>query len=136
MTKTRIEGGKMKKAKKKNSILRIMLIVIAAIILAIALFIGIFFHWANNVELKMVHKTHFDFVVSPGQIVDYRAFINPQESESTRALRQIPSDIRLRIAEYMKDNNLKLTEGHHYFNRVDGTYEGYINEDFSFEELN
>ena len=84
----------------------------------------------------MVHKTHFDFVVSPGQIVDYRAFINPQESESTRALRQIPSDIRLKIAEYMKDNNLKLTEGHHYFNRVDGTYERYINEDFSFEELN
>lgn len=59
----------MKKAKKKNSILRIMLIVIAAIILAIALFIGIFFHWANNVELKMVHKTHFDFVVSPVRLL-------------------------------------------------------------------
>jgi hypothetical protein len=56
-------------------------------------------------------------------------------NDETIQLEQIDQDIRQQISDYMKENNLKLKEGHHYFNRVDGTYEEYINDDFIFEKI-
>lgn len=102
--------------------------------MAIAVSIGIVLHWANNTEVEILGKTCTDFVVSPGQIVDYTDFLTL--TEETLQLREIDEDIRHKISDYMKKNNLKLKEGHHYFNRVDGTYDEYINEDFKFERIN
>ena len=118
----------------KNFYTKLLLIIIALVVLAIVVFIGIIFYWANNTEIEMVGKTHVDFVVSPGQIVDYMGFLTL--NEETKQLEQIDEDIRHKISDYMKKNNLKLKEGHHYFNRVDGTYDEYVNKDFKFEKIN
>lgn len=119
---------------KNNIFIKLLIIIIALVVLAIVLFIGIIFNWANNTEIEMVGKTHVDFVVSPGQIVDYMDFLTL--NEKTKQLEQIDEDIRYKISDYMKQNNLKLKEGHHYFNRIDGTYDEYINKDFKFERIN
>ena len=110
-----------------------LIIFTATVVLAIVVFMGIIFRWANNTEIEMVGKTHIDFVVSPGEIVDYMDFLTL--NEKTKQLEQIDEDIRYKISDYMKKNNLKLKEGHHYFNRVDGAYDEYINENFKFERI-
>lgn len=118
---------------KSNMFIKSLIIFTATVVLAIVVFMGIIFRWANNTEIEMVGKTHVDFVVSPGEIVDYMDF--PTLNEKTKQLEQIDEDIRYKISDYMKKNNLKLKEGHHYFNRVDGTYDEYINENFKFERI-
>ena len=90
-----------------------LLIIVGVIILGIAVFIGMLIHWANTHEVKMVDKTHLDFVVKVGQTVDYNAFINLKDE--TSAFNQINDDVRMQIADYMQENNLRLKEGHHYF---------------------
>lgn len=119
---------------KSNIFIKLLIIIIALVVLTIVVFIGIIFNWANNTEIEMVEKTHVDFVVSPGEIVDYMDFLT--FNEKTKQLEQIDEDIRYKISDYMKKNNLKLKEGHHYFNRIDGTYDEYINKDFKFERIN
>lgn len=42
---------------------------------------------------------------------------------------------RKTISLYMQANNLKLSVGTHRFNRVDGTLEEYLNEEFKFETI-
>lgn len=118
---------------KSNMFIKSLIIFTATVVLAIVVFMGIIFRWANNTEIEMVGKTHIDFVVSPGEIVDYMDFLTL--NEKTKQLEQIDEDIRYKISDYMKKNNLKLKEGHHYFNRVDGTYDEYINENFKFERI-
>ena len=118
---------------KNNIFIKLLVVIIALVVLAIVVFTGIIFNWADNTEIEMVGKTHVDFVVSPGQIVDYMDFLTL--NEKTEQLEQIDEDIRHKISDYMKQNNLKLKEGHHYFNRVDGTYDEYINENFKFERI-
>lgn len=119
---------------KNNIFIKLLIAIFAIVILAIVIFIGIIFNWANNTEIEMVGKTYVDFVVLPGQIVDYMDFLTL--NEETKQLEQIDEDIRHKISDYMKKNNLKLKEGHHYFNRIDGTYDEYINKDFKFERIN
>ena len=118
---------------KSNMFIKSLIIFTATVVLAIVVFMGIIFRWANNTEIEMVGKTHIDFVVLPGEIVDYMDFLTL--NEKTKQLEQIDEDIRYKISDYMKKNNLKLKEGHHYFNRVDGTYDEYINENFKFERI-
>jgi len=118
---------------KNNIFVKLLIIIIVLIIVSIVVFIGIIFNWANNTEIKMVKKTHIDFIVSPGQVVDYTDFLTL--NETTKQLEQIDENIRRKISDYMKKNNLKLKEGHHYFNRVNGTYAEYINKDFKFEKI-
>ena len=111
-------------------------IMLSIFLIAITMLIIIFFttlHWVNNTEVKMIGKTHSDLYVAPEQPVDYNIFLNPDED--TKILNEIPLSLRKAISDYMKKNNLKLKEGHHYFKRSNGTYEEYINDNFKFEKI-
>lgn len=118
---------------KLNNIIKVIIIIVIIIILAIMVCVGIVLNWARNTEIKMIGKTYVDFVVLLGEVIDYKDFI--VINDRTSQLEQIDEDIRQKISNYMKDNNLKLKEGHHYFNRIDGTYDEYINDNFKFEKL-
>ena len=89
-----------------------LLIILGVVVLGIAVYVGMIIHWANTTEVEMLSQTHFKFVVEEGQVVDYNDFINPQGK--TSALDHIDESIRLQIADYMRENNLKLKEGQHY----------------------
>ena len=95
-----------------------LLIIVGAVVLGIAVYIGMLILWANTTEVEMISKTHFDFVVKEGQVVDYNAFIAPRGE--TSSLDHINESIRLQIADYMRENNLKLQEGHHYVRKRSG----------------
>ena len=118
---------------QKKKLLKLMLFLISGtLVLGIIVYILILVHWANSTKLKMIGKNYYDFIVKYGQIVNANDFVSPSGDNS--ALSQIDSDIRMKIAEYMLQNELILREGHHYFNRVNGTLEEYINNDFKFQK--
>ena len=117
---------------RKKRILIIVLLLFIIIVGIFSYYANVFFQWADNTEVKMVGKTHVDFFVSSGQLIDYKDFMFL--SEETKQLGQISQDVRQQISDYMKENNLKLKEGHHYFNRINGTYEEYISDNFKFEK--
>lgn len=100
---------------KKKVLKMTFLIVVGIVVLGVAVYAGMIIHWFNTTEVEMISNTHFDFVVKAGQVIDYDAFINPQDAAS--ALNNIDKSIRLQIAEYMRENNLKLKEGHHYIRK-------------------
>lgn len=116
--------------------LKIVLRVITAVLIILGIsavaFAGYIWYWMCTTEVDM-EKYYNNLVVEQNQTVDYKDFINP--SGATDTLKQIDPDIRLKIAEYMKENNLKLKEGKHHFNRVNGTYDKYINDEFKFEKI-
>lgn len=114
---------------------KVLAVLFASAVLIFAVLARMTIHWMCTTEVKMVGKTHFDFVVSKGQIVDYRSFLDPAADEETEPLEQIDGKARREIAAFMKSHNLKLKEGHHYFNRVDGTAEEYLNNNFKFERM-
>ena len=89
-----------------------LLIIVGIIVLCIVIFVGIIIHWTNTTDIESINQTYFKFIVKEGQVVDYNDFINPQDE--TSALDHIDESIRLQIADYMRENNLKLKEGQHY----------------------
>jgi hypothetical protein len=92
-----------------------LLFIAGIFILGIFLYVGMIIYWVETTEVEMLSKTHFDFFVKEGQIVDYKDFINPHDE--TSALDQIDKGIRLQIANYMRENNLKLKEGNHHIRK-------------------
>ena len=117
---------------KSKIVLRVITAILIILGISAAAFAGYVWYWMGTTEL-VVAKDYADLVVEQNQTVDYKDFINP--SGTTDTLKQIDPDIRLKIAEYMKENNLKLKEGKHHFNRVNGTYDKYINDEFKFEKM-
>ena len=118
----------------KSKFVKYSIVLILAILsILIVCVVGVILHWAENTEVKIVHKTYVDFIVAPGQIVDYQSFIII--TDENEQLNEIDPEIRQQISDYMKENNLKLQEGHHYFNRIDGTYAEYIQDNFKFEKI-
>ena len=124
----------------KKKVLKITLITtIGIIILGIAVFCGIVMRWANTTEFEMISQTHFKFIIEEGQVADGNAFINPQGE--MRVLEHIDESIRLQIADYMQENNLKLKEGLHYVrkkvasnNKDIGTLNEHLKH-FKFEKI-
>lgn len=117
-----------------NVFVKILIAFMLSAVITVMVLFGIVYIWASNTEVEMIGKTCVDFVVLPGQVVDYQSFIMP--NGETEQLEEIDENTRRKIADYMRSNNLKLKEGHHYFNRIDGTYDEYINQDFKFEKIN
>ncbi len=117
---------------KSKIVLRVITAVLIILGISAVAFAGYVWYWMGTTEL-VVAKDYADLVVEQNQTVDYKDFINP--SGTTDTLKQIEPDVRLKIAEYMKENNLKLKEGKHHFNRVNGTYDKYINDEFKFEKM-
>ena len=79
-------------------------------------------------------KDYNGITVNENEMVDFSVFINIPEKY--KALEQIEEPVRKTISLYMKANNLKLSEGTHRFNRIDGTLEEYLKEEFKFESIN
>ena len=57
---------------------KVLAVLFASAVLIFAVLARMTIHWMCTTEVKMVGKTHFDFVVSKGQIVDCRSFLDPQ----------------------------------------------------------
>ena len=115
---------------KKALNIIVPIIWIASIV--IAFYVGMLFQWAST---TVVHDTKCfnEIVVEDNEIADYTIFIEIPEKYG--AVEQIPEDIRKTISLYMQANNLKLKEGTHSFDRLDGTLDDYINEQFIFESI-
>lgn len=120
------------KQNNKNTVIRIVSIIgwIASVILAF--YAGMLFHWTTTAELDL-SKNYSEITVAENEIVDYSAFVSI--SEKYGALGQIDESIRKTIALYMQANDLKLAEGTHRFDRVNGTLEKYLTEEFKFEPI-
>ena len=78
-------------------------------------------------------KNYYSFIVEQGDIVDYSVFMRP--FGEYHKLNAIDYETREKIAQYMRNNNLKLSEGEQYFDRLDYTYEELINHYFRFEKI-
>ena len=91
----------------------------------------------NEAEINFVKekltKDYNEIIVEENEVADYTIFIEIPEKYG--ALKQIDEPTRKTISLYMQANNLKLSVGTHRFNRVDGTLEEYLNEEFKFEVI-
>lgn len=116
----------------KKTIIRISIAVVWLVTVALSFYIGMAYHWASTTEIKM-SKDYNEIVVEENEIADYTVFIDIPEKY--RALKQIEEPIRKTISLYMQANNLKLSEGTHRFDRMDGTLDKYLNEQFKFESI-
>lgn len=102
---------------------------------------GMLIHWFNTAEIETEGKTCITLHVYEGEVIDYSTFLNPEDK--MYELGGIDESIRFQIAEYMKENNLKLKEGCYTIPR-----EGVSNEEtekfsyndyikmFEFEKVN
>ncbi len=116
----------------KKNIIRISIAVVWLITVVLSFYGGMAYHWASTTEIEM-SKDYNEIVVEENEIADYTVFIDIPEKY--RALKQIEEPIRKTISLYMQANNLKLSVGTHRFNRLDGTLEEYLNEEFKFEVI-
>lgn len=105
---------------------------IIIIFLALLFYTIYLIHYANNTQVKM-DKHYNKIFIENSEVVDYKIFRTPTDKYSV--LKQIDSNVRLKISNYMEINNLKLAEGEHQFNRLNGTYEELILHDFKFTEI-
>lgn len=116
----------------KKIIIRISIAIVWLVTVVLSFYIGMVYYWASTTELE-VSKDYDEITVYENEIADYTIFIEIPEKYG--ALQQIDEPIRKTISLYMQANNLKLSEGTHIFNRVDGTLEEYLNEEFKFEAI-
>jgi len=116
----------------KKNIIRISIVVLWIVTVALSFYIGTVYHWVSTTELEM-SKDYNEIIVKENETADYTVFIEIPENYG--ALKQIDEPIRKTISLYMQANNLKLSVGTHRFNRVDGTLEEYLNEEFKFETI-
>ena len=100
--------------------------------IVLSFYVGMTYHWASTTELDF-SKDFNDIVVEKNDMADYTVFIEIPEKYG--ALKQIPEPIRKTISLYMQANDLKLSEGTHHFDRIDGTLDEYLNEQFKFEPI-
>ena len=100
--------------------------------IVLSFYVGMTYHWASTTEMDF-SKDFNDIVVEENDMADYTVFI--QIPEKYGELKQIPEPIRKTISLYMQANDLKLSEGTHHFDRIDGTLYEYLNEQFKFEAI-
>ncbi len=116
----------------KKNIIRISIAVVWLVSVVLSFYVGMAYHWASTTEIEM-SKDYNEIVVEENEIADYTVFIDIPEKYG--ALKQIEEPVRKTISLYMQANNLKLSVGTHIFNRLDGTLEEYLNEEFKFEVI-
>lgn len=116
----------------KKNIIRIIIAIVWLVTIILSFYIGMVYHWATTTELEM-SKDYNEIIVEENEVADYTIFIEIPEKYG--ALKQIDEPTRKTISLYMQANNLKLSVGTHRFNRVDGTLEEYLNEEFKFETI-
>lgn len=76
--------------------------------LGAGIYVGMIIHWFNHMEMGPVFsKSHVELSVSEKDMIDYHSFLHPGE-DKTEILRSIKKRKRIKIARYMKRNNLKL----------------------------
>ncbi|WP_173275731.1 hypothetical protein [Paenibacillus sp. NEAU-GSW1] len=63
----------------------------------------------NNTEV-IATKDFSTVIVEENELVDYKYFLSPEGE-----LNNLDLDMRINIADYMKENNYKLAEGKHEF---------------------
>lgn len=107
----------------------IMIFVLVILIIVI----GIMANQLSNITIRQT-KDYAVIYVDPKDCVDFRMFLNP--TEKYKALRQINSELRVKVAGYMKDNNLKLAAGKQEFVRNNPTFEELIENGFKFQQIN
>ena len=79
--------------------------------LGAGIYVGMIIHWFNHMEMGPVFsKSHVELSVSEKDMIDYHSFLHPGE-DKTEILRSIKKRKRIKIARYMKRNNLKLKKG-------------------------
>lgn len=106
---------------------RIFIVIGMIIIILISYYAGML----STMEIT-VAKDYAEIIVSENEIIDKEIFLEPKGKYEV--LKQIDEPIRKTIALYMEANNLKLCSGKHRFNRVNGTLDEYLNDEFKFEE--
>ena len=72
-------------------------------------------------------------VVEENDIVDCNMMMSPLDKYSQ--LLQISDEMRNKVSEYMRQNNLKLKSGKQEFIRNNPTFEELVNDGFIFEKI-
>ena len=117
---------KLFKSKKR----RILVVAIIVVAVVVACVIGAMLYELNTVQIRQT-KDFASMYVDEHDRIDADAMITPPEKYSQ--LLQIDLEMRTRVAEYMKQNNLKLKCGKQEFVRINPTFEELIGEEFGFK---
>ena len=119
---------------KHKLVMRIIIIVFVVVLtVSIGLVIG-GLYLASKVPIR-AEKNYAIIVVSEGEIADYTVFIQPKGKY--KRLAELDIKVQYRIANYMRENNLKLAEGQQKFCALrDATFKELIEQDFKFEKIN
>ena len=108
-------------------------IIILAFSAFIFLIIGIGIYKTLSMPLRQT-KDFQSFYIEEGYVFDAEKMIDPPEEFS--ALLQIDQDMRMKVAEYMKEHNYKLRSGKQRFIRSNPTFKELIENCFWFEPIN
>ena len=100
--------------------------------MVISFFVGMGYHWFSTAEIK-TSKDYSQITVEENDMADYKVFVDIPEKYM--ALVQIEEPIRKTISLYMQANDLKLAAGTHEFNRINGSLDEYLNEEFEFVKI-
>lgn len=93
---------------------------------------GIVIYKLNNITIRQT-KDYDVIYVGSEDIVDAKVMISPPEKYSQ--LLQIDENMRKKVANYMKENNLKLKSGKQEFIRNNPTFDELIKNGFEFEAI-
>ena len=72
-------------------------------------------------------------IVEQDDMVDWNVMMSPPEKYSQ--LIQISEEMRKKVSQYMKKNNLKLKSGEQEFIRNNPTFAELVNGGFQFEKI-
>ena len=111
---------------------KVLVLIIWIMTIVLSFYIGMTYQWASTAKIDFA-KDFNEIVVEEKDVADYSIFTEIPEKYG--ALKQIPEPIRKTISLYMQANDLKLSEGTHHFDRIDGTLDEYLNEQIKFEPI-
>ena len=113
-----------------KKIFGISLLLILAVFIGAALYVGYIVYEWNKIPLETT-KTSVTLVVPENETVDSNTFVNP--GWEYIILYELDEYKRTKIADYMRENGLRLIPGEYRFNSF-STVETLITRSFKFEK--
>ena len=110
--------------------LKILLYIVIIIVVVLLVLIGL-----TCYELSKI-KTTKDFIpvtIEKDEIVDYRNFAFCEGKYDI--FKEISSECRAEVANYMYENNLKLQSGEYEFCKTNPNFDELVNDNFKFEKI-
>ena len=107
-----------------------VVVIIIVIVGILGVVITTMLYELNTIQIRQT-KDFAQINIDENDIVAADEMISPPDKYSQ--LLQIDLEMRVRVAEYMKQNNFKLKCGNQEFIRINPTFEELIGEEFGFK---